>query len=61
MGLPDTDSDAFGHVLRAKSHASNTVLTLATRVNEARLKERTLDKFSELVEIIKSEEQRRIS
>jgi hypothetical protein len=61
MDLPGLESDAFGHVMRAKSHAANTALTLAARVNDARLKERTLDKLSELVDIIKDEEQRRIS
>jgi hypothetical protein len=60
MDLPDQNSPAFGAVMRSKSHAANTALTLAARVNDANLKERTLDKLSELVDIIKDEERRRL-
>lgn len=58
MNLPRQKSEAFPAVLRAKSHASNTVLTLAARVDETKLKRQALDKLSELVEIIKNEESR---
>jgi hypothetical protein len=60
MPLPRQKSEAFPAVLRAKSHASNTVLTLAARINDADLKRQTLDKLSELVEIIKQEDRKLI-
>jgi len=58
--LPAEDSGAFPAVMRAKSHASNTALTLAARVDETNLKRQTLDRLSELVEIIRTEEMKLI-
>lgn len=51
-----TDDENFAAIIRAKSNASNTVLTLVARVNEAELRKRVMDRMPELLRLIKDEE-----
>lgn len=56
MKLPGQESEQFGAITRAKSHASQTVLTTLLRVNEMRLKRQALGRLPELLRRIKEEE-----
>lgn len=58
MKLPSQDSEAFASVVRAKTHTSQTVLTLLARTNEMQLKQQALGKLPELLKIIQDEEQK---
>ena len=50
------DDDNFAAIIRAKSNASNTVLTLVARVNEAELRKKVMDRMPELLKLIRAEE-----
>jgi hypothetical protein len=50
------DDENFAAIIRAKSNASNTVLTLVARVNEAELRKRVMDRMPELLKLIQAEE-----
>jgi hypothetical protein len=60
MRLPGQQSEAFASVMRAKSNAANTALTLAARVNDAQLKRQALGKLPEILKLIQDEEKRGI-
>jgi hypothetical protein len=50
------EDENFAAIIRAKSNASNTVLTLVARVNEAELRKRVMDRMPELLKLIQAEE-----
>jgi hypothetical protein len=56
--LPEEESEGFASVVRAKSHAAQTVLTMQARTNEMLLKKQALDKLPDLLRLIRDEEQR---
>jgi hypothetical protein len=58
MKYPNQKSQAFAAVMRAKSHASNTALTLAARIDETHLKRQQLGRLPDLLKIIQDEENR---
>jgi hypothetical protein len=60
--LPKSGNDpTFAGVMRAKSAASQTVLTLVSRVNDQELRKRALDRLPELLRIIQDEEMKSVN
>lgn len=54
----DPGDENFGTILRAKGQASTTLINAQLRVDENRLRRRTLDKLPELLAIILEEEKK---
>jgi len=55
--LPRSGNDpTFAGIVRAKSAAAQTVLTLVGRVNDQELRKRALDRLPDLLKIIQQEE-----
>lgn len=59
MDISDDGDEKFGEKVRGLNSATKTVLQTQVRVDEHRLKARSLDVLPELLEAIKAEEVRR--
>jgi hypothetical protein len=60
--LPKSGNNpSFAGIMRAKSAASQTVLTLVGRVNDQELRKRALDRLPDLLKIIQDEEMKSLN
>jgi hypothetical protein len=58
--LPKQNSLGFPSIVRAKSHAAQTVLAMLARTNEAQLKKQALSRLPELLRLIQDEDRARM-